>query len=204
MASALLLSPSKVYPAPPESQVFLVSIGSPTPLLTITSCSQDPLLKYLADTTSLTVVSVGYRLAPEHPFPDGPQDCLDIAEYLVDHAESEYGGPLKMAGGEVYLRSLFLCTTSFSFLFSISIPPSHLLLDLDPITISIFGKEMLCDPSTCHKSPNLRTAVSRRAPRNTDRLPSALHATDPRLLCPSPQLRRLRPHAPPPSPELPA
>ena len=62
--------------------------------------AQDPYLKYIADSCGLAVVSVGYRLAPEDPYPAGNQDCFDIAEYLVDNAEKDYGGPLLFLGGE--------------------------------------------------------------------------------------------------------
>lgn len=62
--------------------------------------SQDPLLKYLADHTQLTVVSVDYRLAPEHPYPAGNEDCFDIAEYLVDNGERDFGGKVLFMGGE--------------------------------------------------------------------------------------------------------
>ncbi|KAL9105237.1 MAG: hypothetical protein Q9227_009554 [Pyrenula ochraceoflavens] len=41
--------------------------------------SQDPYLKKLADECGLACVSVGYRLAPEHPFPAGPNDSYDLS-----------------------------------------------------------------------------------------------------------------------------
>ena len=66
--------------------------------------SQDTLLKVIADNASLTVVSIGYRLAPEHPFPAGPNDCYDVAEFLVDHGAREFGSDLKFAGGEVRIN----------------------------------------------------------------------------------------------------
>ena len=62
--------------------------------------SQDPPLQLLADSTGLVILSVGYRLAPEHPFPAGPDDCYDVAEYLIEHAQSQYGAPLSFTGGE--------------------------------------------------------------------------------------------------------
>lgn len=48
----------------------------------------------------MTVISVGYRLAPEDPYPAGRHDCFDAAEYLVDHAEEEYGAKLLVIGGD--------------------------------------------------------------------------------------------------------
>ena len=64
--------------------------------------SQDPYLKYMADHYELMVWSVGYRLAPEDPWPAGINDCYDAAEWLVDNAENEYDGPLLFTSGEVY------------------------------------------------------------------------------------------------------
>ncbi|KAK4983393.1 hypothetical protein LTR50_007260 [Elasticomyces elasticus] len=61
---------------------------------------QDTMLKYMADNCSLIVVSIGYRLAPEHPYPAGNEDCFDAAEYLVDNANSVYGVPLMFVGGD--------------------------------------------------------------------------------------------------------
>lgn len=46
------------------------------------------------------MISVGYRLAPENPFPAAVHDCIDAAEYLVDHAEEEYGAKLLLIGGD--------------------------------------------------------------------------------------------------------
>ncbi|KAI0545611.1 acetyl esterase [Xylaria curta] len=60
----------------------------------------DELLKFYASTCQLTAMSVGYRLAPEHPWPAGREDCIDVAEHLVDHGEAEHGGKLLFLAGE--------------------------------------------------------------------------------------------------------
>ena len=72
--------------------------------------SQDAFLQYLANAADLAVVSVGYRLAPEHPFPEGPEDCYDAAEWLVNNSEARFGAPLKFAGGEVSLPHTTSCS----------------------------------------------------------------------------------------------
>src|SRR5439155_6829510 len=46
------------------------------------------------------VGSVDYRLAPEHPFPAGSDDCLAVAAWLVEHAGSEFGSDRLLVGGE--------------------------------------------------------------------------------------------------------
>jgi len=73
--------------------------------------SQDTYLKYMADHYELTVFSVGYRLAPEHPWPAGGEDCYDAAEWLVKNGPSVFGGELMFTGGEVcsHARLTVLC-----------------------------------------------------------------------------------------------
>ncbi|WPH00902.1 Hypothetical protein R9X50_00373600 [Acrodontium crateriforme] len=61
---------------------------------------QDTYLKYLADHCNVVVLSVGYRLAPENPYPAGNEDCFDVGEYLVDHAERDYGVQMMFMGGD--------------------------------------------------------------------------------------------------------
>jgi acetyl esterase/lipase len=56
----------------------------------------------MADNYELTVFSVGYRLAPEDPWPAGAHDCYDAAEWLVKNGKEKFGGELMFTGGEVY------------------------------------------------------------------------------------------------------
>ncbi|QIW98727.1 hypothetical protein AMS68_004245 [Peltaster fructicola] len=62
--------------------------------------TQDLMLEYLANHTQLIVVSVGYRLAPEHPYPQPNEDCYDVADWLVDNAEKQFGGPMLFMSGD--------------------------------------------------------------------------------------------------------
>jgi acetyl esterase/lipase len=52
-----------------------------------------------AQTLGLAVVSVEYRLAPEHPWPAGPDDCETAARWLLDAAEREFGAERLAVGG---------------------------------------------------------------------------------------------------------
>lgn len=61
---------------------------------------QDPLLKLIADNCNAAVLSVDYRLAPEHPYPAGPDDCEAAAVWLVKNSVSEFGTDKLMIGGE--------------------------------------------------------------------------------------------------------
>jgi acetyl esterase/lipase len=60
----------------------------------------DLLHEVLVDTVNVAVVSVDYRLAPEHPYPAGPDDCEAAACWLVEHARDEYGSDRLLITGE--------------------------------------------------------------------------------------------------------
>jgi acetyl esterase/lipase len=62
---------------------------------------QDVALRQLARETGLAVASVEYRLAPEHPFPAGRDDCIRAARWLAERGADEIGAPPSFAiGGE--------------------------------------------------------------------------------------------------------
>jgi acetyl esterase/lipase len=61
---------------------------------------QDPMLERIGENGGLACVSVEYRLAPEHPYPAGPDDCEAAALWLIKNSKSEFGCDLLTIGGE--------------------------------------------------------------------------------------------------------
>lgn len=53
----------------------------------------------LADALGVAVVSVDYRLAPEHPWPAAPDDCETAALWLLKEAETVFGATRLAIGG---------------------------------------------------------------------------------------------------------
>jgi len=60
----------------------------------------DLLNEIVADALHVAIVSVEYRLAPERPYPAGPDDCETAAVWLLEHAEAEFGSGRFLIGGE--------------------------------------------------------------------------------------------------------
>jgi acetyl esterase/lipase len=60
---------------------------------------QDESLWATACEASVAVVGVDYRLAPEHPYPAGPDDCEAAAAWLVERSRSEFGTERLVIGG---------------------------------------------------------------------------------------------------------
>ena len=60
----------------------------------------DPVLERFADNCGIACVSVEYRLAPEHPYPAGPDDCEAAALWLVRESAQRFGTARLSIGGE--------------------------------------------------------------------------------------------------------
>ncbi len=60
----------------------------------------EPRNEYLATHHGLAVLSVDYRLAPEHPYPAGPDDCEAAAAWMLEHGPERWGTDQMFIGGE--------------------------------------------------------------------------------------------------------
>jgi len=59
----------------------------------------DPIARSLAVAADCVVVSVGYNLAPEHPFPDQPAECYAALEWTAEYVDTFGGDPDRLAVG---------------------------------------------------------------------------------------------------------
>ncbi len=58
--------------------------------------THDNLGRAICRGASAVVVSVDYRLAPEHPFPAAAEDCVAVSRWLMDHLD-DFGGDGRLA-----------------------------------------------------------------------------------------------------------
>ncbi len=61
--------------------------------------SHDPVCRFLAEESGVQVLSVDYRLAPEHRFPAAVEDCNAAYRWLVQHADEVNADPARLAVG---------------------------------------------------------------------------------------------------------
>jgi acetyl esterase len=121
------------------------------------AAGQDERLWRLATQTRLAVVSVDYRLAPEHPFPAGPDDCEAAARWLVRNAAAEFGTERLLIGGESAGAHLSVVTLLR-------------LRDRHGITGAFRAAHLLFGPYDLSMTPSQRNFGSRPLLSNTDSL----------------------------------
>lgn len=61
--------------------------------------SHDGALRHLAEQSGVQVLALDYRLAPEHPFPAGLDDCIAALRWLAAHPEAVGADPARLAVG---------------------------------------------------------------------------------------------------------
>lgn len=61
--------------------------------------THDPVCRHLANAAQCIVVSVDYRLAPEHKFPAAVDDCYAAMTWVMNNAGSINGDPTRVAVG---------------------------------------------------------------------------------------------------------
>jgi acetyl esterase/lipase len=71
---------------------------------------QDEFLAQTSQACQVAVVSVDYRLAPEHPYPAGADDCEAVALWLVKNSPEEFGSSALIIGGESAGANLSVAT----------------------------------------------------------------------------------------------
>lgn len=91
--------PARYYLAPgaDRSRMMIYLHGGGWVLGSLTS--GDSCARFISEHAGIAVLSVDYRLAPEHPFPAAPDDVLAVFDHLVENAATYGVDPRRIAVG---------------------------------------------------------------------------------------------------------
>jgi acetyl esterase len=93
--------PARVYTPPGEPPFPIVVLFHGGGWVNGSLDSHEPYCRALATEATVVVVSVDYRLAPEHRFPAGLEDCADATLWTMAHAAELKGAPEQvLVGGD--------------------------------------------------------------------------------------------------------
>jgi acetyl esterase len=89
--------PVRIYIPPGEGPFPVVSYYHGGGFVLMSIDAVDEICRGLCIKAGCVVMSVGYRLAPEHPYPAGPQDCLTATRWMIGEAGNYKGIGQRMA-----------------------------------------------------------------------------------------------------------
>jgi alpha/beta hydrolase fold. len=92
--------PVRIYTPKPEGPFPILMFFHGGGFIAGSIESHDEIARQLAAHSGWKVVSVGYRLAPEHPFPAGLLDCYEATKWAANHRDEldGVGGNLAVCG----------------------------------------------------------------------------------------------------------
>jgi acetyl esterase/lipase len=102
------VTPVRVIPSPNPTGVYLFC--HPGGWTIGTAEGHDAALEQIVTETGMSALSIDYRLAPEHPYPAGLDDCEHVARWVLTHAADELGAERVVLGGASAGANLALCT----------------------------------------------------------------------------------------------
>jgi acetyl esterase len=89
--------PVRVYDPDPEETSPVVAYFHGGGFVFMNIDTHDRVCRRLANAANAVVVSVDYRLAPEHRFPAALDDCMAVTHWLTEHAAELAGDPARIA-----------------------------------------------------------------------------------------------------------
>jgi acetyl esterase len=89
--------PVRVYDPAPASTSPAVAFFHGGGFVMMGLDTHDRICRRLANATQSVIVSVDYRLAPEHRFPAALDDCMAVTHWLTEHAAELAADPTRLA-----------------------------------------------------------------------------------------------------------